>query len=107
MEVKFGTGKIEYRLPNVIEAMKLLGKAGFSGNGTTGDRTDLEVMAELIEKLEPFIVKVDAKIGDKTIDTWEKALECVEIMEPASEISSKIMEQVSGGVDKKVKKRSK
>ena len=56
--------KITYRLPNVLEVYKLQGSCGWGREGVNG----YEMIAAILEKAEPFIVKVEGAEG------WEDCL---------------------------------
>lgn len=56
--------KITYRLPNVLEVYKLQGACGWGREGVNG----YEMIAAILEKAEPFIVKVEGANG------WEGCL---------------------------------
>lgn len=102
----FSLGTIEYRVPNVVESMRWLGKLGISAEGATGNRSEFEVMADLIEHLAPFVVKIAACKGETQIETWEEALCHVEFVAPLSEIAAELMGQFGSGDAGKRRKKS-
>lgn len=96
-EVKFSLGSITYRLPNVPETLRLVGKLGISENGLPAGKSMYEFMADFIEHVGPFIVSVNIKQGKKTIKTWEEALAFPEVIEPCTEIMNNVMTALRGG----------
>src|SRR5687768_944486 len=102
---EFSLGRITYRLPNVIESMRLLGKMGFDTTGVAAGQSELVILSNFIEHLEPFIVSVEAKKGDEVIDSWEAALEHFEFVAPLSEIAGEIMSAFQGGDEKATKRK--
>src|SRR5688572_2925494 len=93
----FALGSIEYRLPNVIESMRMLGKIGVRSDGSTGERSEFEVLADLLEQLKPFVSKIEATKDGVEISTWEEALKHMEFIAPLSEIASDLMAQFKSG----------
>jgi hypothetical protein len=102
----FGLGTIEYRIPNVVESMRWLGKLGVSAGGATSERSEFEVMADLIEHLAPFVVSIDACKGETRIDTWADALCHIEFVAPLSEIAAELMGQFGATDAGKKRKKS-
>jgi hypothetical protein len=102
----FSLGKITYRTPNVVEAMRWFSKLGIKADGTVKARQDLEVMADLIENLEPFIVCVDAEKEGTRIETWSDALGYMECIAPLTEIAGEFMQMFSASEQGKRRKKS-
>lgn len=90
---EFSLGKITYRMPNVVESMRLLSKLGVKSDGTTGDKSEFEMMADLIEHMGPYIVSIFAEKEGQTIETWEEALNHAEFIKPLSEIGAELISQ--------------
>lgn len=103
---EFSLGSIEYRLPNVVESMRLLGKIGVKADGTTGARSELEVMADLLDEIKPFVTKIAATKAGKVISDWDAALQHMEFIAPLSEIANEIMAQFNTGTTGKARKKS-
>jgi hypothetical protein len=103
----FSLGVIEYRMPNVVESMRLLAKIGVSGDGSLKGDNELVVMANLIENMQPFVSKIDAKKGEQVIDTWEEALNHAEFLAPLSEIGTEVIQRLSGEQSGKGSRRKK
>jgi hypothetical protein len=100
----FTLGEIDYRLPNVPQAMRLLGRLGLSKDGGFGDRSEYEVMADLVEQIRPLILAVRCKKGDEEITTYDQALEHIEFAKVLTEIGTEIMTsfaEKSGDSDRK------
>jgi hypothetical protein len=104
---EFSLGKIEYRLPNVVESMRLLAKLGVSGDGSLPKDNELVVIAGLIENLQPFVTKIDCKKGDLVIDSWEEALNHAEFLTPLSEMGTEVIQRLSGEQSGKGSRRKK
>lgn len=102
----FALGSIQYRLPNVVESMRLLGKLGVKSDGSMSSRSEFEVMADMIENLAPLIVKIEATKGEQPILTWDEALTCSEFIQPLSEIANEVLMQF-GDHGEKGKRRKK
>jgi len=107
MKIKeFSLGVVHYRMPNVVESMRLLGKLGIGSDGTVPSGSELLLMANLIENMQPFVSKIDASKDGVAIETWEDALNHPEFLQPLSQIGSEILGQF-GAKDQKAVKRKK
>lgn len=104
---EFSIGKIQYRMPNVIESMRLFGKIGISSDGLAADQSELTIMANLIENMAPFILKIEAIKDETPIETWDDALNHVEFLKPLSEIGAEMIEQFNVQPSAKGTKRKK
>ncbi len=87
----FALGTIEYRMPNVIEGMRVLGKIGLRANGI-GDRSEFEVIADLMEQVEPFVLSIKCEKDGTSITSWAEAVTCMDFVAPLSEIAGEIMD---------------
>lgn len=63
-------GSVEYRL-SIPQGLRLLGEL----NIVEGDVLTLDKVATIIEKIKPFIIKVDIKIGEKSFSSYEEMVE--------------------------------
>lgn len=98
-------GTITYRLPNIPEAMTLLGEMGLTSkkmeNGKEIEENELIYMARMITKIETFITKIDIKIGKKKITKYEDVLKEFSLMGYISEIAMEIFGALNGDAKKK------
>ena len=95
MKIKFDNGIIEYRMPNIPEALRLMSKIKASGESFD----ELEIAAEMLLNIGPMITKI--KLNGKVL-TYEKALKNFSLMAPLTEVSTKIMECFNQDDKKKV-----
>jgi hypothetical protein len=111
MEKKFSLGTIQYRIPNILERLRLFGALNidysvFGNSENTG--AQLTAIASLIENIKPFVISIDCKKGDQSITTWDDALNHAEFVTPLSEIAMEIITQMvaeSSGNEKAVQKK--
>jgi hypothetical protein len=103
---EFPLGKITYRTPNVVEAMRWFSKLGVRADGSVKERQDLEIMADLIENLEPFIVCVEAEKDGVKIGSWAEALAYMECVTPLTEIAGEFMQMFGNSEQGKRRKKS-
>lgn len=96
----FAHGKIVYRLPNVIEGIRLLGRIGLTPKGLKDDN-EYVLMANLMEATETFVVEIDATIKGEKVTTWEKAIACREFADPITDLCWEIWKHVQGSDEKK------
>lgn len=99
-KVESELGFIEFRLPNVPEALLLMGKMGISSNVAKIQEDDGQafvLMSKLISNIGPMITKVSIKDGDALIDSYEKACESLACMNLLSLASGRILEGLNGG----------
>lgn len=93
---EFSLGTIEYRTPNIMEAMRLLSKIGVKP-GTQQEQSELDLMANLLEHMEPFIVKIEAIKDEQVITEWAEAVTHIEFWAPLAEIGGELLNSFSGG----------
>ncbi len=51
------------------------------------------MMADLIEHMKPFVLKITCNKDGTEISDWDSALNCVDFLKPLSEIGSEILSQ--------------
>lgn len=115
METKkvFSLGSIEYRQPDIIERLDLFGDlsldpAVFAEGAKTGPQ--LKTLANILRIMRPFITKIDCKKGDEVIDTWDKAMNYMEFVNPLSEIAVGLLTSLNveaAGTSEKAQKKKK
>lgn len=99
---KHEDAQISYRLPNIIESMRLIGSLGVNADGSLS-KNEIEMMADLIECLEPYIQEI--KKGSKVL-SWGEALEDISLVSPLAEIGTEILNSLNQS-DKRRKQRKK
>lgn len=102
---QFSLGTISYRMPNVVESMRILAKLGVKTDGSPIERSEFDLMADLIEQLKPFIVSIDAKKDAKPITEWDDALTYKEFLIPLTEIAGEVLSQFNDGGEKGKKRK--
>lgn len=98
-------GTLEYRLPNIPEAMTLLGKMGLNSQMLSDSNwmqeNELIFTAKLIEELGMFITKVNIKIDEKKISDYSEVLEHFAMIEYLSLVAGKVFESLNVNNKKK------
>lgn len=97
-------GKLNFRTPNIPEAMVLLGKMGISSKKASKkdfEENELLYLAKLIELLDPFISDIDLIINDKNVTSYSELLKHFEMMPYLSEIAAEIFSALSFNDKKK------
>ena len=88
-------GKIEYRIPNIPEMIRMLGMMGLTSkdlnNSKLMDENELIYTAKLIENIEPFLEKIDLKVNDKSVTTFEGMICEFDFLSALTEIAFEIM----------------
>jgi hypothetical protein len=102
---QFSLGSISYRMPNVIESMRILAKLGVKTDGSAINRSEFDIMADVIEQLKPFVTAIDAKKGDTSITEWDDALTYKEFLIPLTEIAGEVLAQFNDGGEKGKKRK--
>ena len=101
-------GTIEYRMPNVPEAMRLLSSIGLNSKKLASGEAmddDLGFIAGLIESLGAFITKVNLDIDGEKITSYEDVLKEFSMMVYLTEISGEILEQLQLDSKKKAPRK--
>ncbi len=100
---EFEYGYIEYRLPNISEAMILMGRMGidFDKIEETEENQDLIFVGKLIDCMGDFIINIDINIGDETITSYEQCLTNFKLMTPLSEIAQQVISCMEVSEEKK------
>ena len=110
--IKLEEGKVEYKVPNVAEAMMLLGEMGFSVKDLEsmadekGAVKDTYFLGQLLNKMDKFVTNIDLKVEEEEIKDYDKLLTYPEFL---SSILIPIATDIMGamGTDSKKKKSSK
>lgn len=101
-EHKATSGVIRYRLPNIIEGMRLLGKLGVNTDGTFS-KSEIEMMADLIENVQPYITEISCG----TIKDWDSLIESPAHLSDLTTIGTDIINHINQtGETKKRRKKS-
>lgn len=94
IEKKFDNGTITYKKPNVIEGLEILGLMGLRASDLKDgsfDKNEFVFMARLIKSISFLIKKVDLVIDNKTIKSYDDALDSIECIPMISQVASEIM----------------
>lgn len=95
---EFSLGKITYRMPNVVECMRLLGQVGFSRDMKAPKKgQEFIFVSRLVDNLKPLIVKIEAEKDGSAISTWDDALEHLEFMGPLTQIATEVLGHLNPG----------
>lgn len=97
---EFEYGKIEYKLPNIPQAMELLGELGINADGTY-QIGQFALMAKMIRQLDKFISVVDCDFDGIKVTTFDGLIEQFESMAVLSEISGEILNKLNMSAKKK------
>ena len=91
--IENGAYKIEFRLPSIIEAMRMLGNSGINlTDPKEVEKKQLSFMADLMEQSERFITKIE-KSGKPV--KWEDSIHDRAFSAPLSMLAMQIMESFS------------
>jgi hypothetical protein len=98
-------GTLKYKLPNIPEAMMLLGKMGINSKSFSGkkamDENELIYLAKLINELDPFISDINLNIDGKIVTTYDELLKHFCMMIYLSEIAGEIFKSLNFSDKKK------
>ncbi len=79
-KIELENGFVEYKTPNIAEAMILLGDMGFSTKdlesmgSKDGEVKDTYFLGHLLNKLDRFIIKIDIKDANGPIENYDQLL---------------------------------
>ncbi len=75
-------GHLEYDMPDITGYLELLGSCGMSAAGISeGEQiNDLVLTARLIRGVKSFVKKVDIKIGDEVVSSYDDLLKHREML---------------------------
>ena len=95
-------GSLNYRLPNIPEAMRLLKAIGIKASDIeNGEFDELEMAAKLFENLGPFVSDINIMINEEKIETYEGLLNHFCMIKYLNVVVEKIMKAVSMDEKKK------
>lgn len=98
-------GTIEYRLPNIPEAMILLAEMGLTSKKLKDKKAMVEnefiYAAKLIKSLEQFVSKINLKINNKEITKYEDVLNEFSMMTHLNDIAAEVFNALNGDNKKK------
>lgn len=101
-EVKCSDGIIKYRLPNIIEGMRLYGALGVDRQGSL-KVSEIEALANIIEKVEPFITSIECE----SAKTWDELISNMNYLEPLTLIATEVLNSLNQeGAERKRRKKS-
>jgi hypothetical protein len=105
---EFEGGHVVYRIPNVIERMKMIGVLGIS---TQEDKrleydkqSEFMLQAKLMECIPEFKLIQDIKlqVKDRTITSWAEAIEEDSFFVPLNLVTVEIMKTITGDLTTEV-----
>lgn len=94
-------GYLEYRLPNIPQAMNLLGDMGISARTVESEQNELILLAKLLERMGPFITKISIKIEEKQVKKYNDLLDHFSLMPFLTEIATDILNSLQFDTKKK------
>jgi alanine dehydrogenase len=98
-------GRLEYKLPNIPEAMRLLGAIGLNSkklqNKNEMAQNELLYISKIIENLGTFISKIDITIGEVKVTKYDDLLNHFCVIEYLSELAGEIFSAMSMDTGKK------
>jgi hypothetical protein len=98
----FALGTIEYRRPNIIESMQLMGKLGVRPDGTFS-KDEFTLIGDIMSCMGTYIVKIDAKKpGEGSITDFDESLEHPEFLEPYAQIALDLIHSINPEAQKKI-----
>ena len=92
------SGRVVINLPTYAERLKFAKEAGVSGDDLSGD-PGLGIMIGMLEKIHPFIEKIDLDVDGEKIDTFEE----LEMYQKGTLVINEIIAVVTGGIPSKGK----
>jgi len=102
-ETAYGT--LKYRIPNIPEAMELLGDMGLNSRSLQNTdefiENDLKYMARMIKSIGPFVDVTGLKIDEEEVTSFEDALNRFEFIQVFSEVAQELFESLNVGSKKK------
>lgn len=104
LTAKSEVGTVEYHLPSIPEAMRLLGKLGLSLDKKSMDelvKNEFEFLAKVMENMGSFVDKIDVKIGNKKVTTFEQFMRETQCLELAMGIAGDILKNIKFSAKKK------
>jgi len=87
-------GKITYHIPNVADAMILMGEMGVTGTVDDSTNGNLILVGRLIKSMGCLIDDLDLEIEGKKINNYQDALNYFEMMEPLSLIAGEVVKSM-------------
>jgi hypothetical protein len=87
-------GTIEYRLPNAIEGIALIGDLGLTANDFGLDapvKNEFHMLAEAVKAAEKFITKIELEIEGEKITTYDAMCNKMEMMEALTQIGGELI----------------
>lgn len=98
----FEHGQVTWRLPNIIEETRILGKLGLSMTGKVKDTNDFVITANAMEAVGGLVEEISVKIGEEKIDSWERLIELQEFAGTLAGMGAKLLDHVFKAAKKKV-----
>lgn len=100
-KIKTKSGEIHFKMPNLIETPRFLGKLGVSSDDK--DKNQYEIYARVLEEMGIFIKKIDVEVDGKKVEKYEELWELQEWQRPLYKMANKILSSMNDGIDDKKK----
>jgi hypothetical protein len=103
LRYEFDQGVIEYVEPTIVDYLEMLGACGYNSQDMSNPEqlNDLVLTARLIKSAKTVVKKVDVKVGDKKIDSYDDLLKQQSLISALMGFVTKLQE----GFKKKKKKK--
>lgn len=90
-------GKLNYSLPNIPQAMRILGEMGIGSKITkkSFEGNELIYLSKLVELMEPLVSDIDLNINGKIVTTYSELLKHFEMLPYLSEIAGEIFKSLN------------
>lgn len=99
-KIKTKSGEIQFKMPNLIETPRFLGKLGIS---RSSEVNEYELYAKVLENMGSFIIKIDVEKNGVSLDKYEDLWDMPEWRGPLYKMANKILSSMGDGVDDKKK----
>lgn len=99
--IKTESGEVHFKLPNLIETPRFLGKLGVSSKMDSSN--EFELYAKVLENMGLFIKKIDVVYEGRKIEKYEELWDIKEWQKPFYEMANKILGAMNNDFDDKKK----
>jgi len=99
-KLKTKSGEIHFKMPNLIETPRFLGKLGINRKE---EINEYELYAKVLEEMGVFIKEINVEVDGKKIEKYQDLWELPEWQKPLYKMANKILSAMNDGVDDKKK----
>jgi len=98
-------GVVEYRLPNVPEALELYARMGVNPADFSDSKNMINngfyLTSKVIANMGFLLGKIELKVGDRAVVSHEEMVKEVKLLGVMCEIAARIIEAMNGGSEEK------